>query len=136
MRLSQKQYDMLRMHSLSRYPEEACALIVGRGDRAEEIVLAPNIAENPKRFFEIDPSARIQTEKKCRHSGQTIIGVFHSHPDGEAKPSNADANMVIERNFIWLIASLNGADEFHMGAFLPFQNGAGFTPVSLKIEEK
>lgn len=127
---------MLKSHSLACYPEEACALLVGRADVVEEIVITANIAENPRQFFEVDPGMRIRTEKKCRDTAQSIIGVFHSHPDGKAHPSQADARMVIERHFFWLIASVLNGRQFRLEGFLPHENEAGFSPVQLSLEEE
>ena len=136
MQLTLEQIDVLKAHSFACYPEEACAMLIGQGDVVEDVIVADNIADDKQHFFEIDPRARIRTEKRCRETKQRIIGIFHSHPGGEAKPSQTDEKMVIERHFYWLIASVTGNGHFELGAFLPRKNQAGFEAVHLSIKEK
>jgi proteasome lid subunit RPN8/RPN11 len=135
--LSRSHRQVLKDHSVSSFPEEACALLIGAEEPAghiliEEVLLAPNVAEDKQRYFEVDPRVRIAAEKQLRGTAHKIVGVFHSHPEGEAKPSNTDENSVIERDFVWLIAALDAVGRFELNAFQPRMDQNGFSAVKLQ----
>ncbi|WP_025899259.1 M67 family metallopeptidase [Sneathiella glossodoripedis] len=118
----------LQDHARTCYPEEACALLVGeaRTDgsyRVTEVAVCDNVASDKGRFFEVDPALRILLEKKLRNSSQRVLGVYHSHPDGQAMPSETDRKMVIEQDLLWLISSVDQQEIVETRVFLP--TGAG-----------
>ena len=82
---------------------ECCGLILGREDTVEKIEMTSNVADNPMCEFEIDPLALIDAEKQAREGGPLILGYFHSHPNGLAKPSIKDAQMAAADGRRWLI---------------------------------
>ncbi len=64
---------------------------------------AANVAADPARSFEIDPAALLRSHREARGAGQAIIGHYHSHPDGDGRPSRRDAARATENGQIWLI---------------------------------
>lgn len=128
----------LREHAVTCFPEEACALLVGRWVNGKllvrRVVKTLNIAENKLKFFEVDPSMRIKLERDLRTEQDEIIGVFHSHPNGLAKPSTSDAKMIVEKHFLWLIAAVDERGMSEIGAFEAQQEG-GFQPIPLHVEQ-
>jgi len=70
-------------HFKNEYPKEACGLLVVKKGKPEWIP-CKNIAEDSDDFL-FDP---IEYLKHRRTSD--IIGIVHSHPNGEAAPSEAD----------------------------------------------
>ena len=77
------------------YPREACGLLVGRfgvGDHrlVARVERAQNVAAEPKKTFEIDPGLRLGLERELRGQPLAVIGHYHSHPDGPARPSARD----------------------------------------------
>lgn len=136
--LSRLHHQVIKDHSMSCFPEEACALLIGFEQPTgciliEDVLLAPNVAEDKQRYFEIDPRVRINAEKKLRGGAHKIVGVFHSHPAGEAKPSKTDENSVIEREFVWLIAAVDVTGKFVLNAYLPQTNEIGFSAMELQV---
>src|SRR6185312_10543713 len=95
------------------FPRECCGLIEGFTEadqfRATRLHPARNLADAPDRF-EIDPADQFAAAKSARLRGTAIIGCYHSHPDGEPKPSNTDLARAGEENFLWLIAATDGAN--------------------------
>jgi desampylase len=82
------------------HPNECCGLIEGDGARLAAIHPARNLAEAPDRFL-IDPALQFRLQRE----GRRIVGCYHSHPDGVARPSARDAQEASEAGFIWLIAA-------------------------------
>ena len=119
------------------YPNECCGLIEGiatpGGWRALEIYEAANIAENPKRRFLIDPQVQFDLMRRLRDSESSVIGCFHSHPDGPAEPSATDRAEAYETNFLYLIAG-GAPDVFTLKAYL-FTGPAGFSSLTISSDD-
>lgn len=121
------------------YPHEACGLMVGRRDvdaiTIEELVISENVADGDKRVsFMIDPQLQFTTLRALRGTGREVVGVFHSHPDGEPFPSATDAAMAFEAGFVWLIVAVAGGEKTRARAHLSQGEGQTFAPVQLAIE--
>jgi proteasome lid subunit RPN8/RPN11 len=119
------------------YPNECCGLIEGEdtadGWRALAVHEAKNIADDPRRRFLIDPQAQFDLMRRLRGAGTRIIGCFHSHPDGEAKPSATDRAEAYESDFLYLIAG-GSRDVFTLKAYL-FTDPGGFSPVTIAHDD-
>lgn len=103
LRISSAQRHQLFEWALTEAPFECCGLLFGQNDRIETLQLTKNVAPDPSREFEIDPSDLIAAEKHSRQGGLPIIGYFHSHPNGLARPSAHDVRMAAADGRIWLI---------------------------------
>ena len=118
------------------YPNECCGLIEGAdapdGFRALAIHDAKNIAEDPRRRFLIDPQTQFDLMRRLRGADTRIIGCFHSHPSGEAKPSAADRAEAYETDFLYLIAG-GGPELFILKAYL-FTDATEFSPVTISSD--
>ncbi len=110
-------------------PGEACALLIGRAAAAAILVsgLAPsrNLAAEAD-AFEIDTSLRLQLQRQVRREGESVVGIWHSHPIGTATPSPRDAAGAWEPGLIWLITA-HGTTT----AWMARGEGAGFDRVEL-----
>lgn len=87
----------IRELSEAAWPLEACGLLEGPGDAGPIVVTAvhplPNIHPEPRRRYTIDPEAWLRLEHAARRRGQTIAGVWHSHPHGDPTPSAIDREL-------------------------------------------
>lgn len=119
-------------------PRECCGLLLGRevedGWRVTEIVASPNVAPADRHDrFEIDPNVLIAVQKRLRDEGGTMIGIYHSHPNGRPTPSQTDLAQAWQTGKVWLIAALTGEGTASVGAFL--RTETGFSAISLLSEE-
>lgn len=78
-----------------RDPREACGLLIGR--RAHgcvevvEVREARNLAaDRAEARFELDPLDHLAAEEHAAARGLEVVGVWHSHPDAPARPSEED----------------------------------------------
>ncbi|MEP3247204.1 MAG: M67 family metallopeptidase [Sneathiella sp.] len=138
--LTPEHYENLTLHASECWPEEACALLVGSEDKMgnrtlSRAVLSKNIAMDPRRYFEVDPAVRIALEKELRGASDTLIGVFHTHPDGEPIPSQTDEQRIYEKQLSWLIAASNKQGIRSMEAYHP-RHDAGFDKIQMTIRKK
>ena len=106
-------------------PEECCGLIVGVRDPAPHalrLVPASNVHPEPRRFFEIDPKVQFDTLRQLRESGEILLGHYHSHPAGPARPSPRDLAAANDPELAWLVIDPLAGE---VAAFLPRVGGEG-----------
>ena len=111
---------------------ECCGLLRGAGDRVAAVELAQNVAADPTRYFEIDPAALISAAKDVRSGGIPVLGFFHSHPNGMAKPSPTDVAQAAPDEHIWLIIANSTITAWRPA--VTEGRVTGFTPVALMKE--
>ncbi len=112
--LSARLHQEIRDLSALQWPEECCGLLIASQNtpnRIHRVVVARNVAKDPLKTFEIDPQTLIDTYRTVRDSSETVVGCFHSHPNGNVLPSNSDRARADEDGFLWLIIATghNGA---------------------------
>ncbi len=102
------------------FPRECCGLIEGTlgGGTAQAVVLHPctNLAREPDRF-EIDPRDHIRLLRQLRGTPRSLIGCYHSHPNGRAAASARDAQGASDEDFLWLIQAVGPDGAGALGAF-------------------
>lgn len=77
------------------YPHETCGLLVGRQEegtaRVERVYQARNLnQERARDRYDMDPEDQLQVELEAREAGLDVVGIWHSHPDHPARPSETD----------------------------------------------
>lgn len=97
-------------HAASTYPEECCGFLYGvRLTDSVEIKNARPVEnmkeENRTRRFLISPEEYMRAEKYADEIGMDLMGVYHSHPDHPAVPSDYDREMALP-GFVYLIVSV------------------------------
>jgi proteasome lid subunit RPN8/RPN11 len=95
LRLTIEQADLLVKTATTALPNECCGLLLGKHHDGvvDEVIILPNIAQQPKTHFEIDPLALLKTFQRIEREGLTWLGVFHSHPRTPPIPSPQDIRM-------------------------------------------
>lgn len=118
----------------ARAPREACGLVYGRiVDGVAEVVryrALPNIAALPTRAFRIDPLATLAEPPAPEAGGEHCLGVFHSHPDDDARPSARDVAEAWPEHLQW-IGAFDRAGRFELRAFAVVATPHGRTPREL-----
>jgi proteasome lid subunit RPN8/RPN11 len=102
-----EQLKIISSHAENTYPEECCGVILGYLDDESKTVVeviptvnawnreAENFIEistghNQKDRYAIAPQTMLQLQREARDRNLNIIGIFHSHPDHPAFPSQSD----------------------------------------------
>ena len=114
------------------HPHEACGLLLGAGaeggDHVHTALPTANVHPDPARHFEIDPAALLAAHKAARSGGPRLIGFFHSHPNGLARPSATDARDAAHDGRVWLIVAKGTITAWKD---LP----SGFEPLSYSVRD-
>jgi proteasome lid subunit RPN8/RPN11 len=102
--LKQSDKKILSQYSENQKPNESCAILFGKNNQVLDIFLAENIDESPINFTisneQLLEGYRIAEDKKM-----DVIGIFHSHPNSDAFPSNTDKKFMQSNPVVWIIYS-------------------------------
>src|SRR5262249_26919055 len=95
LRLPREERAQIQRWAAGGYPNEACGLLLGRpGAARTDVELATharNLAvERARDRYELDPFDQLAAENDARARGLEVVGVWHSHPDHPARPSETD----------------------------------------------
>ena len=100
-------------HAESDYPNECCGFFYGRADSNQRHVHLVQEVENVKegdqrRRFQIDPLDYQKAEKYAIDHDLDLLGVYHSHPDHPAEPSEHDRKVAMPYFSYIIISVQNG----------------------------
>lgn len=104
-------------HALTSPQHEVCGLLAGNSFGLTSLYRIPNIAEDPATTFYMQPQAQITALKNMRLSDETLCGIYHSHPNSEAFPSDRDLQQAAYPGAAYLIISLKEAEPV-IGSFM------------------
>ena len=102
--LKQSDKKLLSQYSENQKPNEACAILFGKNNEVLDIFLTENIEESPVNFT-ISNEQLIEGYKIAEDKKMDIIGIFHSHPNSDAFPSNTDKKFMQSNPVTWIIYS-------------------------------
>ena len=95
------------------YPHETCGLMIGKrgngGIVIKRVVQAKNLnRERAHDRYELDPLDFLAADTEARDLGLEVLGVWHSHPDHPARPSETD-RAAAWPDWSYVIVSVTGA---------------------------
>ena len=102
--LKQSDKKILAQYSENQKPNEACAILFGKEDEVLDIFLTDNIEESAVNFT-ISNEQLIEAYKIAEDQNVEIVGIFHSHPNSDAFPSNTDKKFMQSNPVAWIIYS-------------------------------
>ena len=103
--LARHMVQVLLSESADAFPDEACGILLGRGNRIERVSPARNVHPTPRTHFEIDPQALVDAHRTARQGGPQVLGYYHSHPTGQAEPSATDRAMASGDGRVWAVVA-------------------------------
>lgn len=128
--LTSEHLDAITQHAQRTYPEECCGLLIGtlasqrNESRVVEVRPTPN-AWSPEQVaglealipdqstphsrrdrFWIDPRELLMAQREGRDRGLSVVGIYHSHPDHAAIPSECDRRLAWP-DYSYLIVSVH-----------------------------
>ncbi len=102
--LSQTDKKILSEYSENQKPNESCAILFGKNNQVLDLFLTENIEESPVNFT-ISNKQLIEGYKVAEEKKMDVIGIFHSHPNSDAYPSNTDKKFMQSNPVVWIIYS-------------------------------
>ncbi len=106
MKISRTLLDQIHRHLESGYPNEACGVMLGKEGIITEVVAADNQrTDSARNRYLIDPLSYMKIEKEADRRNIQVLGIYHSHPDVAARPSETDRQAGFP-NLSYLIVSV------------------------------
>ena len=136
--LNQKQVDALTQHSEKAGPSESCAMLLGTHSdqqwNVKEVFLTRNAHNDSETSFIIHPEELLQGYQLADKKRLELVGIFHSHPDSSASPSNFDKKfMKVNGDIPWIIFSGINTD---LKAFILEENMEDTKEIKIKVMER
>lgn len=130
--------EIIEAKAQDRAPDEVCGLLVGHSEPSaisiERCVISDNVTQlDQTRHFEIDPSLHIKLQKELRGSKVQIVGVWHSHPNGNATLSSTDKLSSMEKGWLWLVTAVNEGQTNTQAYLAGKRNPSIFSDIKLDI---
>jgi proteasome lid subunit RPN8/RPN11 len=108
--IEKKPLDEMYKDALQSFPDECCGFFLGKEVDEERMITDVLIVNNSKegdkrRRFEISPKNYLNAEKFADENGLQLLGVYHSHPNHPAVPSEHD-RIAAQPFFSYIIISV------------------------------
>ena len=104
-------------HAMEELPNECCGLILGRDGHLEEVIPMRNLRPAPDYYF-MDPEQQVKVFSEMEKNGKSLLGIYHSHPNGPPYPSNTDLELAYHPDTFYFIVSLENRDHPELRAFM------------------
>lgn len=115
--LTTSEYEKILKHAKDSYPHECCGALLGlaKTDGANKKVtrarpLTNTNKERAKDRYEIDPRELLTVEKEARGASLEVVGIYHSHPDHPARPSQFDRDRGWP-DYSYIIVAVEGGEK-------------------------
>jgi proteasome lid subunit RPN8/RPN11 len=106
--ISQQDLIRLHRHAETNLPREAVALLFGTISEnivhANRIELLENESKTNRTAFSVNPEVEYQLLLEAEEQGESLVGIYHSHPAPPA-PSKTDLRNMRLNQVVWLISS-------------------------------
>jgi proteasome lid subunit RPN8/RPN11 len=128
-RVSRPVMEALLSEAARSAPDECCGVLFGHDGLIEGAKPAANVADDPRRRFEIEPQSLVDAHRASRAGGPQVLGYYHSHPSGPAEPSATDRAQAAHDGSIWAIVGTSAVTFWR-------DEEAGFVALSYTVEDR
>jgi len=104
--------ESIRQHGADAYPEEGCGFLLGTvTDDGKNRVTAIRRAVNRQsewrtRRYQLTAEDYREADEAARKQGLDVVGIYHSHPDHPARPSETDLEEATFPGYTYVIVSV------------------------------
>ena len=99
-------YDAMIGHALDEHPNECCGLLGGTNGVITHIYRATNVAEMKTVRYDVDSAELVKIFTSMRAADVEHLGIYHSHPNSEPRPSATDRKLARYDSVVYFIVSL------------------------------
>ena len=136
--ISRRLLNEIHSQGENAYPEEGAGLLLGyerEGIRfVQSLLMLENAREDTARHnrYLITATDMLGGEKEAERLGQSIIGIFHSHPDHPNLPSEYDREWAIPW-YSYLITRVDNGRAVESKSWRLIDDRSGFSPEDIII---
>jgi proteasome lid subunit RPN8/RPN11 len=96
--ITRSEIGMIEEHASKSDPEECCGILLGRssgeGDDSvyiDRVIPSDNVHPGRRsERYEVAPETLLRAQKEAQSEEQEVVGYYHSHTNGEGRPSDFD----------------------------------------------
>jgi proteasome lid subunit RPN8/RPN11 len=139
-RLSAGAAERICAEGESLYPHECCGLLLGREDGDGRAILEALPIENAREEgerhhrFVIEADDFLRGELAARKKGLDVLGIYHSHPDHPAQPSDYDCEHALPY-YSYIIVAVEKGRAAALHSFVLAPDRSGFAQESIECEQ-
>jgi [CysO sulfur-carrier protein]-S-L-cysteine hydrolase len=131
--LKKSYVDIMIAHARSEIPNECCGILAGSKGKVIKLYRTTNADHSPLRYT-VDGRELIAIYQEIEEKGWELLGIYHSHVNAEAYPSEIDIRSAYLPQALYFIISLANMERPVMRAFRIVERQ--ITEVELRIREK
>lgn len=106
----------MKQHAETDYPNECCGFFYGLDGEVRQVKIVREVKNTKEgdrgKRFQIDPLDYQKAEKYAINHDLDLLGVYHSHPDHPAEPSEHDQKVAMPW-FSYIIISVENGKATH-----------------------
>ena len=123
-------------HARACAPEECCGLLGGSPGVARSAYPLRNVAPRPEVAYEAAPEELFEAQRSMRARGETLVGVYHSHPrSADPAPSATDVRLAFYPSAIYFIIGFDAASACVLRAFRISEREGRWEPAAFDVED-
>jgi proteasome lid subunit RPN8/RPN11 len=109
-KLEPQALDTMLQDAVNTFPDECCGFFFGREEGEGRLITDVQVVHNAKegdkrRRYEVAPRDYLKAEAYADEKGLSLLGVYHSHPNHPALPSETD-RLAAQPFFSYIIISV------------------------------
>ncbi len=103
--ISSEFIEQMVTHCRACYPNEACGILAGTGNRVTKVYIMSNSEPSPVSYL-MEPKEQFRVMKELRQEGLIMVAIFHSHPQSPAFPSAKDVSLAFYDDLFYVIVGM------------------------------
>lgn len=107
--IKKSEMKKIQTQTLKEFPYECCGVLLGTSTPTHRVTEARKVRNTNRdlktRRYNIDPMSYRKIEEEVEENGLEILGIYHSHPNHPAKPSEFDLGHAFP-NFYYFIQAI------------------------------
>jgi proteasome lid subunit RPN8/RPN11 len=110
-------FEQMLEQAKAQVPIEVCGILAGSDSKVEKLYKMTNV-DNSSNHFMMEPKEQFAVVKDIRSAGLEMLAIYHSHPETPARPSAEDIRLALTPDVIYVIVSLQDANDANVKGFL------------------
>ena len=140
--ITNKALEQIRSAGEDGYPDEVCGLMLGRdgadGRTVTSLVPIANAFEGEEQYhrYLITPADMFRAEREARRQGLDVLGVYHSHPNAPARPSDYDRDHAAWTTWSYVIVSVTEGKAVDVRVWSLHDDRSAYDEVDLAVRDE
>jgi proteasome lid subunit RPN8/RPN11 len=123
-------FDQMLAQARAEVPIEACGILAGADSTCKRLYKMTNVDQSNTHCM-MDPSEQFEVARDIRAKDLKMLAIYHSHPATPARLSAEDIRLALTPDIIYLIVSLQNADNPAIKGFLIEDDNVTEVPVKV-----